>query len=338
MAKHKAPTQISVASLQEKTFLHEFVERYWKTGVVLALAITVAILVPVYRGRQAREVHHSVWDALSAQANLSPMGGIQGGTPEALSLFAEEHRGSPVGGWAKGLEVGALVNAENLDEAQRVASQIPKEWPDHLLSTAKLYPGPNGESLTLGEAIRSGEERMKAWEKEHANLFSNPPLPADAPRVRIQTSKGPIVVGLYVDRAPKHAENFLAQCREKHYDGTKFHRVVRGSLIQGGDPNTVSGDPESWGLGGTADAVEPEIDPKLRHFKGTLSAWKSPGTQRSHASQFMLTTEDQHSMDGQYTVFGTVLEGQATIEAIASAAVVGDRPQDPVLIESTEIL
>ena len=169
-------------------------------------------------------------------------------------------------------------------------------------------------------------------------LFSNPALPADAPRVRLNTSKGPIVVGLYVDRAPKHAENFLELCRKGFYNGTKFHRVVRGSLIQGGDPNSISGEPESWGQGGPGNSLEVETDPRLRHFKGALVAWKAPGETRSHGSQFFLTTADQNQMDGQTVVFGIVVDGFSTIEAIESGAVVEDRPQDPATVESTEVL
>jgi peptidyl-prolyl cis-trans isomerase B (cyclophilin B) len=174
-------------------------------------------------------------------------------------------------------------------------------------------------------------------------LFSNPPLPPDAPRVRVSTSKGALVVGLYVDRAPRHAENFLRLCREGYYNRTKFHRVVRGSLIHGGDPNSIEGAPETWGSGGPETTLEPEVDPKLRHFKGALVAWKAPGETRSHGSQFFITTADQSPMDedqkgGRTVVFGLVLEGHETLEAIESSAVVEDRPQDPAVIEATEIL
>lgn len=341
MAKHKAPTQVTLASLQQQqTFFHEFVYRYWKLGVLLAIAVTIAILVPVYTRRQAHVSHLGVWDDLRSQADLGSgvFGQVQGGTPEALAHFAEEHRDAPVGAWAKALEVGALIKAEELDEAEKAAGELASNWPDHLLVNAEIFPGPDGSKHALGTAVRTGKERLGAWEKEHAMLFSNPALPADAPKVRLATTKGPIVVGLYVDRAPKHAENFLKLCREGFYNGTKFHRVVRGSLIQGGDPNSIAGEPESWGLGGPGNAIEPESDPRLRHFKGALAAWKGPGEANSHGSQFFLTTADQNQMDGQTVVFGLVLEGLPVLETIESGAVVGDRPQDPATIESTEVL
>jgi cyclophilin family peptidyl-prolyl cis-trans isomerase len=340
MAKHKAPTQVTVASLSEPTFFHQLVERYWKLAALLAVAGTIAILVPVYTSRRAQEAHHSIWDDLRSQADLGRgvFGQIQGGEPQALAHFASQHPDSPVGAWAKALEVGARVKSKDMEDAEKAAGELAATWPDHLLSKAAIYPGPGGGMTTLGGAVRFGKERLDAWEKEHANLFANPPLPADAPRVRLATSKGPIVVGLYVDRAPKHAENFLKLCREGFYNGTKFHRVVRGSLIQGGDPNTLSGDPESWGQGGPAGALEVEIDPRLRHFKGALAAWKGPGETRSHGSQFFLTTADQNQMDGQTVVFGVVVDGFPTLEAIESGAVVDDRPQDPATIEAAEVL
>ena len=340
MAKHKAPTQVTVASLQEPTFFHEFVERYWKLGVALAIAGTIAVLVPVYLRRQAQVAHRDTWDDLRSQADLGSgvFGQVQGGTPEALAQFADQHRDTSVGAWAKALEVGVHIKSKEMDQAEKAAGQLAANWPEHLLSTAKIYPGPEGTGLTLGEAIRSGKDRTAAWEKEHATLFSNPVLPADATRIRLNTSKGPIVVGLYVDRAPKHAENFLKLCREGFYNGTKFHRVVRGSLIQGGDPNSISGEPDSWGTGGPANAIEPENDPRLRHFKGALAAWKAPGDARSHGSQFLLTTADENQMDGQTVVFGIVIDGFQTLETIESGAVVGDQPQDPATIDSVEIL
>jgi cyclophilin family peptidyl-prolyl cis-trans isomerase len=340
MAKHKPPTQITIASIQQQTFLHEFVERYWKLGVGLAIVVSVAILVPTYWRGKARVEQHTLWDDLGTQANLG--GGIfsqiQAGSPESMALFADQHRDSLVGGWAKALEVGAHIEADELGEAEKVAGQLETLWPDHVLSSAEIYPSPDGSPRSLRDSIRAGKASIDSWEKEHPFLFSNPELPADAPRVRLSTSKGAIVVGLYVDRAPAHAENFLKLVRAGFYNGTKFHRVVRGSLIQGGDPNTIAGEPESWGLGGPEGTLELEIDPKLRHFRGALVAWKADGATRSHGSQFFLTTADQHDMDGKTVVFGRVLEGDTTIEAIESGAVVDDRPQDPAVIESVEVL
>lgn len=339
MAKHKAPTQVTIASIQGETFFHQFVDRYWKLGVGLAVVAAVAILIPTYLRKQARETHQTTWDDLRSQADLGNdiFAQIRGGSAETLAVFADRNQGNAVGGWAKALEVGAQVQAEKLDEAGKAAEQLSSRWPDHFLSKAKLYPGSDGATRSLHEAIGAGKSSLQAWEKEHAFLFANPALPADAPKVRLTTSKGVIVVGLYLDRAPKHVENFLRLCREGLYNGTKFHKVLRGSLIQGGDPNTVAGPPESWGLGGPETTIDGEDDPQLRHFKGALVAYRAPGQSVSHGSQFFLTTADQNQMDGQSVVFGRVLEGESVVETIESGAVVDGQPQDPAVIESVEI-
>ena len=340
MAKHKAPTQITIASLQQDTAFNEFVDRYWKVGVGIAVVASLAVLVPTYlRGRE-HDVHHGIWDDLRARADLGGGFGasVQGGPPETLALFADQHKDSPVGAWAKALEIGSDVQAEKLDNAEKAAGQLEKLWPDHLLSSTKLIPADGGSARSLSDAIRTGTASLQAWEKEHAFLFENPPPPTDAPKVRLNTNKGPIVVALYSDRTPKHAENFLKLAKEGFYNGTEFHRVVRGSLIQGGDPNTKEGAPETWGHGGPEGKIDLELDPRLRHFKGALCAWKEPGATGSHGSQFFIATTNQNAMDGQSVVFGKVLEGDAAIEAIESGAVVDERPQDPAVIESVEVL
>jgi cyclophilin family peptidyl-prolyl cis-trans isomerase len=339
MAKHKAPTQITIASVQEETVLHRLVERYWKLGIIAAAIIAVAILVPTYSRRKTHDAAVSSWEALRGQASLG--GGaflnVQGGSAETLAVFADQQKASPAAPWAKALEVGERVKDEKLDEAEKAASQLGQLWPEHLLNKGKLYPSAGGP-VTLGEAIRSGKSRLSDWEKEHANLFSNPAPAPEAPRVRLTTNQGPIVVALFPDRAPKHVENFLKLCREGSYNGTKFHRIARGSMIQGGDPNSIAGEPESWGQGGQANAIENEPENGLRLFKGALAAWKAPGDTMSHGSQFLITTGDQNQMDGQYSVFGVVTEGQSAIEAIESGANVEGRPQDPAIVQSTEVL
>jgi cyclophilin family peptidyl-prolyl cis-trans isomerase len=340
MAQHKAPTQVTIASIQQESAFNQFVERYWKLGVGLALVVSAAILIPTYQRAKSKRAHHSTWDDFGAQASLGSglLSDVQGGPVETLALFADQNESSPVGGWAKALEVGVRVQALELDEAEKAAGQLESRWPAHFLARTAAFPGADGKRQTLSASLMAGKASLDAWEKEHAFLFSNPELPADAPRVRLNTSKGAIVVGLYSDRAPRHVENFLKLAREGYYTGTKFHRVVRGQMILGGDPNTVSGAPESWGLGGPESKLELELDPRLRHFKGALAAWRPEGAESSHGSQFFIDTGAQHALDGKAVVFGRVLEGEATLEVIESGAVVEDVPQDPAVIESVEVL
>lgn len=340
MAKHKAPTQVTIATIQQQSLFNELVERYWKIGAVGAVVVSAAILIPHYRSTEQRKEFLSLWDELRAQSDFG--GGffmqVQGGSAPALDRFAEQHRDKPLAAWAKAVEIGTLIQEEKLDEAEAAAAELKSGWGEHPLASGAFYPGKDGTRRTLDEAIRTGKAELAAWEKEHAFLFENPPLPSDAPRVRLQTSKGPIVVGLYSDRVPQHVEAFLKLCREGGYTGTRFHQIERGSFIQGGDPNSISGAPETWGQGGSSEGVEGESDPALRHFKGSLVAWRAPGSSRSHATQFFLTTSDQNQRDGQSVVFGRVLEGEGTLETIESSPVVDGKPQDPAVIESVEIL
>ncbi len=337
MAKHKDPSEVTIASTQQRTIVHDWVERHWKTGVMLAVVGTAAILIPHYLRQRSSSSSGKSWDRLGAEVGFS-FGSVQARSPAVLATLADEFRGESLGAWAKTLEITGEIQAGKYDAASKAAEQLRSGWPEHPLAHDPLLPGPGGAPSALADVVASRARALELWEKEHPFLFSNPELPADAPRVRLNTSKGALVVGLYSDRAPLHVENFLKRCRDGSYNGTRFHRVVRGTLIQGGDPNTVSGEPETWGTGGSETSLEPEIDPALRHFKGALSAWKIRGENRSSGSQFFLTTADHNEMDGQYTVFGRLLEGDSVVEAIESGAVVGDRPQDPVVLESTEVL
>lgn len=340
MAKHKAPTQVTIATIQEKTLFHELVDRYWKLAALVAIVATAAILIPTYRKNRERASLEGLWDDLRSRSDFG--GGffvqVQGGSPESLAQFAESHTDSPVSAWAKAVEVGSLIQDEKLDQAEAAATALESGWSGHPLAGTRFYSDAAGNRHTLAAVIRAGKADMAAWEKEHAFLFENPALASDAPRVRFSTSKGAIVFGLYSDRVPQQVEAFLKLCREGAYTGTRFHQVERGNFLQGGDPNTVSGEPETWGQGGSAEGVEGESDPALRHFKGALAAWRAPGAKRSHASQFLITTSNQNQRDGQTVVFGRVLEGERTLEAIESSPVVDGRPQDAAIVESVEVL
>ena len=110
-------------------------------------------------------------------------------------------------------------------------------------------------------------------------------------------------------------------------------------MIQGGDPNSREGDPATWGSGGPGYKIPAEIT-ELRHFEGVLAAAKQGGETESSGSQFYITTGAPHHLDGQHTVFGALLEGEAVVGEIENGSLVEgtDRPQDPVVIESAEVL
>src|SRR5262249_11354888 len=158
------PTQITIGSLQQDTAFNEFVNRYWKVGVGIAVVASIAILVPTYMRGREHDVHHGIWDDLRTHADLGGGFGnaIQGGPPEALALFADQHKDSQVGAWAKALEVGSDVQAEKLDEAGKAADQLQKLWPDNVLSSSKLFPAEGGAARSLGDAIRASSGSLQA--------------------------------------------------------------------------------------------------------------------------------------------------------------------------------
>ncbi len=141
--------------------------------------------------------------------------------------------------------------------------------------------------------------------------------------VVLETAKGEIVLRLFEADAPQTVANFKKLVREKFYDGTYFHRVIPGFMIQGGDPNTRNTDPNDDGIGGPGYTVPAEI--KRTHLRGSLATARQ-GDQvnpkkASSGSQFFICLAAQPSLDrGGYTVFGEVLKGMDAVDAIAALA------------------
>ena len=161
------------------------------------------------------------------------------------------------------------------------------------------------------------------------------------PKVRIETSMGTMVVELFPDKAPKTVDNFRKLVKQGFYDGILFHRVERGFVIQGGDPNTKSGDPSNWGTGGPGYQFEDE-PVKDEYTKGTLCMANSgPNT---NGSQFFICTADLvGSLPKKYNLFGRVVEGMDVVDQINNVDVIPvsggmHRPVKPVkIVKMTEI-
>ncbi len=150
-------------------------------------------------------------------------------------------------------------------------------------------------------------------------LFSALALAADAdsnPRVEIETQFGSMQLRLFADTAPGHVENFIKLTREGFYDGTIFHRVIPGFMIQGGDPNTRDQDKSRYGTGGPGYSIKAEFS-DLPHKRGVLSMARSRDPD-SAGSQFFIVVEDARFLDGQYTVFGEVTSGMEVADKIVS--------------------
>jgi len=206
-------------------------------------------------------------------------------------------------------------------------------------------------------------------------LFWHPPVSYSQTMVKLETTKGDVVIHLY-DETPLHRDNFIKLVTEGYYDSTLFHRVIQGFMIQAGDPESrhaASGDP--LGFGGPSYKVPAEITPLLYHKKGALAAARQGDAvnpqKESSGSQFYIVqgkpltpsqlesmertgqhppfTEEQNQiyttlggtphLDNGYTVFGEVVEGLAVVDSIAAAATDNrNRPLEDIrIIRATQI-
>lgn len=152
----------------------------------------------------------------------------------------------------------------------------------------------------------------------------------------IKTSSGDIHIRFFPDVAPNHVKNFIDLAQKGFYNGTKFHRVIPGFMIQGGDPNTVSGDPNTWGTGGSPTRLKAEFN-SIPHRRGIVSMARS-NDPNSASSQFFIVVADSTFLDNNYTVFGQVTKGMDVADKIVAAPRgAADRPNNPTTIQSITI-
>ena len=141
----------------------------------------------------------------------------------------------------------------------------------------------------------------------------------------IETKFGKLEVEFFEDKAPGHVKNFKDLAKKGFYDGTIFHRVIPGFMIQGGDPNTKSDDRSNHGMGGPGYSIKAEFN-DTPHKRGILSMARSSDP-NSAGSQFYIVVKDSAFLDGQYTAFGKVLSGMTVADQIVSAP--RDRRDNP---------
>ncbi|MGB0909445.1 MAG: peptidylprolyl isomerase [Nitrospirales bacterium] len=138
-----------------------------------------------------------------------------------------------------------------------------------------------------------------------------------APHAILKTKFGEMEVVFFPELAPKHVESFIKLAKSGFYNGTIFHRVIPGFMIQGGDPNTK--DPskvQSYGTGGPGYTLPAEFS-KVAHEKGILSAARTSDP-NSAGSQFFIMVDKAPHLDGQYTVFGEIIRGIEITDKIVS--------------------
>ncbi len=138
--------------------------------------------------------------------------------------------------------------------------------------------------------------------------------------VIIKTNFGSIKFGLLPELAPETTRSFLKLAKSGFYNGTLFHRVIPGFMIQGGDPNTKSPDKSVWGQGGPGYNLKAEFNSRS-HLRGIVSMARAADPD-SAGSQFFIVTSDSTFLDKQYTVFGEVIDGMEIADKIV------DLPRD----------
>ncbi len=136
------------------------------------------------------------------------------------------------------------------------------------------------------------------------------------PKAIVETNFGKIGFELLPNLAPETVRNFVTLAKSSFYDGTLFHRVIPGFMIQGGDPNTKKPDKSKWGIGGPGHTIKAEFNSKS-HLRGIVSMARAMDPD-SAGSQFFIVTTDSTFLDRQYTVFGQVIEGMDVADKIVN--------------------
>ncbi len=189
---------------------------------------------------------------------------------------------------------------------------------------------------SLGLANVRGQDASKPEEKK--------PMDTNQKEVAVlKTTDGEMVVEFWPDVAPKTVENFKKLAREGFYDGTAFHRIIKGFMIQGGDPNTKDLAKESsYGTGGPGFKIPAEFNDRP-HLRGVLSMARSADP-NSAGSQFFVCLGTASSLDHQYTAFGKVIKGLDVLDKIGATPVTrspmgeASKPTTRVALESVKIV
>ena len=186
-------------------------------------------------------------------------------------------------------------------------------------------------SLTVGlTAARAEEQKTESKETKPAAAANEVAV--------IKTSEGDMVIEFWPDVAPKTVENFKTLAKKGFYDGTCFHRVIKGFMIQGGDPNSKDLSKEgSWGMGGPGYNIKAEFNDR-HHDRGVISMARTQDPD-SAGSQFFICHGSPRQLDHQYTAFGKLIKGDDVLEKIATTPTHSpDRPNKRMVVESVKIV
>jgi len=189
-------------------------------------------------------------------------------------------------------------------------------------------------ALFLAAALAAAVASAQAPAPRPAPKPGKPPASKEAPvapgtEAIVETAKGSFTIRLLPEVAPKHAALFVKTAKAGGYDGTTFHRVIMGGIIQGGDP--LSKDPAKASLYGTGGLGLLKAELSDRPFvRGTVAAARRPSSLDSGGQQFFVVMREQPSLKGQYTVFGEVVSGMEVVDQISTTPADGDKARERV--------
>ncbi len=200
---------------------------------------------------------------------------------------------------------------------------------------------------TTPSLVEDAEESINGPFTPEEQKVNNPnPNNTMNPIAIFKTNKGEVQLELFADQMPITTENFIKLSESGFYNNTKFHRVIDGFMIQGGDPNSKGNDESVYGTGGPDYTIQDEFvkGDLLTNTRGTISM-ANTGQPNSGGSQFFINLVDNTGLDfdkeplsSRHPVFGRVIKGMDIVDAIGKAETkAGDIPADPIIIESVTI-
>ena len=194
------------------------------------------------------------------------------------------------------------------------------------------------ENQSLKTSIEKQELKLKRAEviDQRLGFLANQMKGVQA---RIKTNMGDIEVKFHPENAPIHCFNFITRAESGFYNGTKFHRVIPGFMIQGGDPNSKDNNPADDGGGGPLVHIPHEFN-NTNHVPGILSMARVSDVSQGAGSQFFIMHGNAEFLNQQYTAFGEVTKGQDVVDKIAKAEInprVKDRPAKDMVIKEIEV-
>ena len=202
---------------------------------------------------------------------------------------------------------------------------------------AATTPESTTPAATEGSSTPAPTEQETTTKPAQTGVKDQGPSNGKGEKAVITTSMGVIEIEFLSDKAPNTIANFRKLAKLEFYDNTKFHRIIKGFMIQGGDPNTKPGATGQPGTGGPGYQVKAEFN-DTKHLPGIVSMARSSDPD-SAGSQFFIVHEAAPHLDGQYTAFGRVIKGMDIVNNIASVETDGnDMPLTPVVVKSIRIV